>query len=303
MLTNSNFIYYFVQNNGLSMRTLKYVIICAGIGMASACGETTDEKNKVDESLVENVENNSESEDFDFVLPQFMTLAKSFQAAGLKYAPGKTNATDNKDKYTTKLMKLLNMGVYSTDLAYCSLNGKTQEARNYLKVVQEMGVDVGLGSVFSDEQLIKKFDQNISNQEAIEEFVYEVQDKSETYLQDNDLRYMSVIQFAGAWIEGMYLGAENSSLKQGDELASALADQMILLKNIIRGLETYPKSDVDLKGIVAKFKAIEATYAGFESVKKAGNNPNLKAPELSAADIQKLSKAVAETRTFIVTGN
>jgi hypothetical protein len=284
------------------MKIVKYLVVCSVFGLFTACSDDSTEKENVDENVLVDENLSGESVDFDFVLPQFMTLAKSFQAAGLKYVPGKTNPIENKSNYNTKLFQLLNMGIYSTDLAYCSLNGKAQEARNYLKVVQEIGIDVGLGSVFSDEALITKFDSNISNQEAIEDFVYEVQDKSETYLQDNDLRYMSVIQFAGAWIEGMYLGAENSSLKQGGELASALADQMLLLRNIIRGLETYPKKDVELGTIKAKFQAIEDTYNGFASVKSAGSNPNRKAPELTKEEVTKLTKVIQETRNYIITG-
>lgn len=284
------------------MKIVKYLVVCSVFGLFTACSDDSTEKENVDENVLVDENLSGESDDFDFVLPQFMTLAKSFQSAGLKYVPGKTNPIENKSNYNTKLFQLLNMGIYSTDLAYCSLNGKAQEARNYLKVVQEIGIDVGLGSVFSDEALITKFDSNISNQEAIEDFVYEVQDKSETYLQDNDLRYMSVIQFAGAWIEGMYLGAENSSLKQGSELASALADQMLLLRNIIRGLETYPKKDVELGTIKAKFQAIEDTYNGFESVKSAGSNPNRKAPELTKDEVSKLAKVIQDTRNYIITG-
>lgn len=246
---------------------------------------------------------NKESVSVDFVLPQFISLAKSFQAAGLTYESGKTNDTKNTERYVTQNVQLLNIGVYSTDLAYCALNGKSQEARRFFRAVQDLGNSAGLDVIFSDKELMRRFDENIAKQQDIEDFIYEIQEKSESYMQDNDLRHLSLIQFAGAWVEGMYLGAENSQLLESGDIAQALADQMLLLQNILSGLEDYPNKDAVVDKITRKFKEINETYRNFESVKVAGNNPNKSAPELTSSELAALKKVIRDTRTWIVQAN
>lgn len=284
------------------MIKIQYSLILSSVLVFfSACKEETAPKYEVEKE--QDKKQTQVSEQFDFVLPQFISLAKSFQAAGLKYESGKTNDTKRASNYATQTAQLLNIGVYSTDLAYCALNGKSQDARNFFQVIQDLGNKSGLDVIFSDKELMQKFDQSISKQEDIETFIYEIQEKSESYMQDNNLRHMSLIQFAGAWIEGMYLGAENSQLTKSGDIAQALADQMFLLQNIIKGLETYPNEDANVDKITSKFKEIDETYRNFESVKVAGNNPNKNAPELSSTELGKLKSIIRSTRTWIVEAN
>lgn len=284
------------------MIKIQYSLILSSVLVFfSACKEETAPKYDVEQE--QDKKQKQVSEQFDFVLPQFISLAKSFQAAGLKYESGKTSDTKRAANYATQTAQLLNIGVYSTDLAYCALNGKSQDARNFFQVIQDLGNKSGLDVIFSDKELMQKFDQSISKQEDIETFIYEIQEKSESYMQDNNLRHMSLIQFAGAWIEGMYLGAENSQLTKSSDIAQALADQMFLLQNIIKGLESYPNEDANVDKITSKFKEIDETYRNFESVKVAGNNPNKNAPELSSSELGKLKSIIRSTRNWIVEAN
>lgn len=235
----------------------------------------------------------------DFMLPQPISLAHAFKNAGLSYTPGKTNPPSNKDTYAKKIDQLLNLGVYSTDLAYCAINNKTQEAREYLGAIQSLGSKVGLESVFSDKAMIDKFDKNLGNQEALEELIYELQDKSDAYMDDNDLKSLAAIEFAGAWVEGMYLGVEDSKKNQSG-IGVALVDQMSLLKNTIKGLENNSSDDARFKEILSQFKGVLATYEGFASVEKAAKNANFKVPELTSSEFDKLVVKIKLLRNNIV---
>lgn len=240
-----------------------------------------------------------ESEANDYVLPQPITLANAFKDAGLKFEAGKSNPINKVDTYSKKIDQLLNLGVYSTDLAYCAINGKTQEAREYLSVIQKLGSKVGLESVFSDKELIAKFDKELSNPEQLEDLIYDIQDRTDVYLENNDLKYLGDIQFAGAWIEGMYLGINQT--RANLEVGKTLVEQMSLLKNILKGLKSHPaQEDARLKEVIGMYDQILKTYESLASVKKVSQNINVETPSLTEAEFDQLSSKVAAARESIV---
>lgn len=277
-----------------------FFLLC-GISLVS-CGENTSEEKNIKAEVTADTKNNFNSQEFDFVLPQPISLAKAFQAAGLSYTSGAVNPASNQKNYQTKVKQLLNLGVYSTDLAYCAINEKPQEAREYLKAIQELGGNVGLKAVFSDKKIIAKFDKNLDNMEAIQDLIFDIQEKTEQYVDDNDIRYLSIVQFSGAWTEGMYLGIKDiEKTKDSDgALAVTIVDQMNILKNIIKGLKTYPTSDDVLTVVSQKLEDILNTYNNFESVKSAAANTTFVSPKLTSAEFATISTKIKDLRNFIV---
>lgn len=284
------------------MRRIKLIAIVSGIGLLSACkqNEPTEKLKTQHQTEIDSL---YESADVDFVLPPFLSIAKSFKSAGLVYTKGKTNPVENRTMYELKIKRLLNMGIYSTDLAYCSLNNKNQEAHEYLKAIQDIANQVGLGSVFQDKALLDRFDKSLENREDLEGFIYDLQEKSEMYLQDNELRHIATVQFAGAWIEGMYLGVSNAIDHPNEKVTGVLADQMYLGKNMIRGLESYPDPSPELKAIIADLSKILHVYNAFESVKNKPKNPNLKGTLISPKELNVLIKEVSRVRMNVVSIN
>jgi len=280
------------------MLKLNYFVpaIALTLSLASCGGGETQKKEVVVE---ETTSGGDESSENDYVLPPPISIARVFQGAGLKYIPGKTNEVASADKYSVKIDQLMNLGVYSTDMAYCAINSKTQEARDYLVVIQKMGSKVGLESVFSDKELIAKFDKGLEDSEALQDVIYEIQDKSDEYMENNDLKYLGAIQFSGAWIEGMYLAIDNT--KDKAEIGKSLVEQMSLLKNIIKGFKSHPaQEDARLKAVIKLYEGILNTYENMVSVKKVSKNINVATPELTEAEYQTLANEVKKVRSNIV---
>lgn len=274
----------------------------AGFGILFSCSGNQADSGKITQEK-ETVIDSYDSQDEDFVLPPFMSVAKSFQSVGLEYVPGKTNPIEYHNKYSLKIKQLLNMGVYCTDLAYCALNGKTQEARGYLKAIRTLGNEAGLGPVFSDKDMLSRFDRSLDDEVASEEFIYELQERSEEYLQSNEMRYMAAVQFAGAWVEGMYLGADKALSSQDDAFNQVIAQQMGMLPHTIRGLESYPEQNAVLDLVIAELSRLNASYQAIASVKQGGKNANLFIPSLSQNELQELAAQVQKVRMHIVSVN
>lgn len=280
------------------MLKLNYFIPAFALTLCLAsCGGGETKKEEV--TTIETTEGSDGSSEDDYVLPPPISIANAFKGAGLKYIAGKTNPIENADKYSVKIDQLMNLGAYSTDMAYCAINSKTQEAREYLVVIQKMGSKVGLESVFSDKELIAKFDKGLGDVEALEDVIYEIQDKSDEYMENNDLKYLGAIQFAGAWIEGLYLAIDNTNDKT--DVGQSLVEQMSLLKNIIKGFKSHPaQEDARLKAVIKMYEGILSVYENMASVKKVSKNINVETPKLTGAEYQALAKEVKMVRSNIV---
>lgn len=280
------------------MLKLNYFVPAIALTLSLAsCGDSETEKKEV--VTIETTEGTDGSADDDYVLPPPISIANAFKDAGLAYNANKTNPVANADNYSVKIDQLMNLGVYSTDMAYCAINSKTQEAREYLVVIQKMGSKVGLESVFSDKELITKFDKGLGDVEALQDVIYEIQDKSDEYMENNDLKYLGAIQFSGAWIEGLYLAIDNTNDKTN--VGKSLVEQMSLLKNIIKGFKSHPaQEDARLKAVIKMYEGILNTYENLASVKKVSKNINIETPQLTEAEYQALAKEVKMVRSNIV---
>lgn len=237
------------------------------------------------------------SDEYEFVLPRPFALASSFQEAGMTYDASRMNPVENVDNYKTKGAQLINFGVYSTDLIYNILNDQPQQTMKYFNAVRLLADNFGMGSIFTEDDLAFKIEENISDRRALEDLLVDVHELSQEYLEDNDMRYLSAIQFSGAWIEGMYLVSFDIVNQDSKKVGFKLTDQMTLLSNTIKGLEAYPSRDKDINKVLNELKSLQEMYDNFESVKKTGGKGF---PDLTDEDIKQIAEKIQEIRKLVI---
>lgn len=244
-----------------------------------------------------------ESPDVDYHLPSPLQVASIFKKSGLQYNSGVGNDPDNASNYTGELKKMLNFGVYSADMAYCVLNEQSNEGRIYLDAITSLAEEIGMEAVFENKDLMERFDKNIENKDSIEILMIDIHERTEEYMEENDMQHHSAIHFAGAWTEGMYLGVydyENNGKKDG--LGAQITEQMAILGNIIKGLKD-PKNDgMELGWLVTDLEKIQATFDNFKSVVAYYEDET--AVELTLADVEyeELGKLIKALRAKIING-
>lgn len=265
----------------------------------TACGggESESESQKVDTTeVVQEVEVETESS-FD-LLPSPLQVASIFDKSGLEFDVAYCNDLKAVDKYTTKFDKSLNFGVYSADLAYSVMNEKSKESGEIIKVVRDLSGEIGLNTVFDDEDMLDRFEKNIANKDSVMEILVDIQSKTDDYIQENGEDDLGVVMFTGAWIEGMYIGASATLKNNKNDVGATLAEQMIICENLISGLEEGEKSP-ESDDLIANLKEIQEMYMNFESVKGLEGdeafNVTLKDPE-----IKQLAEKLIALRNKIV---
>ncbi|MEZ4936316.1 MAG: hypothetical protein R2799_01845 [Crocinitomicaceae bacterium] len=281
------------------------LFLAAAAFTLSSCGGEDSGTKKNDAQQVEQNEGNEgtaipESDDIDFHLPSPLQIAYIFKNSGLEYTPGLTNDQAKADNYISKYQQLLNFGVYSADLAYCVENGKSQDAKNYLTAVKKLAEKIGMNSVFDNQGLLERFDKNIANKDSIEQILIDVHEKTEMYLEDNELKYFATIQFAGAWIEGMYLGSQHALSNKNEDLGMMLIEQLGILSNLVKGLKSSADQGdlAEVKELASKLEDLKNSMEGLESVKKFDQGGQI--VRLTDDELKQIAEKIKALREDIV---
>lgn len=251
----------------------------------------------------EEFEDMFESPDSDYHLPSPLQVASIFKKSGLDYNSDATNPVESSSNYTEQLNQMLNFGVYSADMAYCVLNEQANEGRKYLEVITELADRIGMEAVFENSDLIERFDSNIEDKDSIEILMIDIHERTEIYMDENDMQHQEAIHFAGAWTEGMYLGVYDfESNPEKDGVGAQITEQMSILKNIIQGLND-PKNDgMDIEWLIVDLENIQATFNGFESVNNYFDDPEADELVLESDEYDTIGSMIKELRGKITNG-
>ena len=274
--------------------------------LMTQCGGNEDVIDNTDKSTVNtsqavssSIEIDTTDYDFEFVPPSPIQIASILRKANMPYEDGLTNPTENADKYASQYKQSLNFGVYACDLAYCVTNNKSTEAAAYLKTVKDMSSKVGLSAVFDNESLIKRFENNIGNQDSVMSLLFDIQMLTDDYIQDNELRDLSVIYFTGAWVEGMNIGTHTIVGNTDHKISVLLSEQMTIAESIIRGLRAVENPSNDLVDLTDHIEEVVDAYHNLWSVKKEGENIEYLDVELTHDEVIAISDMILELREEI----
>lgn len=246
-----------------------------------ACGESEGNLNET-KTIAEDPIEEEAIQDFDFILPSPLRVASLFKNAGLVYQKGISNDTENIRKYSSHLSKQLNLGIYTADLSYAVINEQHQETRNYMKVVKTLSDELDMSSIFSSKSLFETFERNMSNGDSVIYVITTLHEELDEHLEDNNKSYLSAVYFAGGWIESMYIGAKVSRLKTNRKLLSRLVEQMMILENLIKGLEMNPNKSTELKSLISDIEELHSIYMNFEAIENS--DEDLDFQELTVTD-------------------
>ena len=281
----------------LSFTTL--IITQCGGGNEDVIHNTNEETVNTSQEVSASIEIDTTDYNYEFVPPSPIQIASILRKANMPYEDGLTNPIENADNYASQYKQSLNFGVYACDLAYCVTNNKSTESAAYLKTVKKMSAKVGLSAVFDNESLIKRFENNIGNQDSVMSLLFDIQILTDDYIQDNELRDLSVIYFTGAWVEGMNIGTHTIVGNTDHKISVLLSEQMTIAESIIRGLRAVENPSNDLVDLTDHIEEVVDAYHNLWSVKKEGENIEYLDVELTHDEVVSISDMILELREEI----
>ncbi len=277
------------------------IFISIGI-LLVACNTETPKEEPKSEVTVGDTTATVLTEKANYSLPSPLQIASIFKKAGMKYKAGITSPMKDQKKYVTKLTKSLNLGVYSADLSYALLNKQNQVAMEYMKLSRDMAYDLGLGTVYEQINIPKRFEKNINNLDSLSTIVSELQMETDMYLNENNQQQITAIAFAGDWIESLFIASKVFKKEDEQVLNKKISQQMAILESIINALTFEEKKDPAITGLIADLKKIKTIYDSLPEVKNNQNEDenNQKKILLTNADVALLTAEIEKLRTKFI---
>ena len=214
----------------------------------------------------------SKTDDFLSSLPSPIHLAKIFNRSGLKYVSGLTHAADKAGQYQSANSKALNLGVYTTDLAYSTFNNQNQQALTYFKSVRTLGDGLQMSSMFESTSLLPRFESNLGNKDSLVYLMGELSLESDVLLQNASRLDVVYLSFAGAFTESMFLATSLIGQNKNLELYNRIVDQDKSLNKLVKLLEEYQENG-EFAMVIAGLKDISAKLAKVNETKSAFDSP------------------------------
>jgi len=240
------------------------LFLVTSLSLLIACSGETSENTKSEDAQTQLQEDTVlEDEGFDFFLPSSMQIAHILKKSGVIYVDGLTNDPEKYSQYQTRSKRLLNLGVYTGDLAYCVINSQNDMALKYVAALKSLGNDLDLAEVYHSSEALDKIEETMNNQDSLITFIINTQEKLNDYAHTNHQLSLLLETFTGAWIETMYIGA-NAENKHPEYISKRLAEQMGILENLIAGLEMTESNNEELNSVIEQlidFKSSMPEYS------------------------------------------
>jgi len=279
---------------------IKTRFVAAAILMSAAfsCGQKSEKEDTPDSTAADSaavsasLQTDTEVQDFVQSLPSPIHIAKIFQRAGLKYISGMTNPANNASKYMSPYSKSVNLGVYTTDLSYCTFNNQSQEAITYFKAVKTMTDGLNLTSIFEGTNLIPRFEKNIGNTDSLVTLMALMSMESDFLLKQTARMDIAYLSFAGAWIESSYIATQMLKTKRNPDIMKKLLDQSHSLGKLIKLLDSHKEKE-----------GFPALITGLTDIKASIDILNSENTVTHEAEFEKLVTKVEKLRNEIVNDN
>jgi hypothetical protein len=181
-----------------------------------------------------------------------------------------------KDKYLTQVQNAVNLGVYSADLAYCTIFENGQNTIEYSNAASYFANNLSIEDAYG-KPYIKRLEQNIGNKDSLIIISNEAYNTACNYLDQKGMYNVLPFVIYGAWIESMYLmcNSDNSSV---GELKNQIIGEAIVIKNMITYMydvqvetSAYYYNE-ELKNIISDLKLLEDIFENYSDNKTENNH-------------------------------
>lgn len=264
--------------------TIQWLAVVAIAASLTSCGgeKTTQTEKSADTVASQPATYEKSVETVLNELPTPSQIPALLESTGAEYNSTLVNSLEKVSSYTTTTGKAaLNLGAYTTDLAYLCVYDKAQDALSYIKTSQKLSQHIGVVQPSSG-LLEKRVERNLSNRDSLISIVNEGVKVGDKYLKENEQHGTAAFVVVGSFIEGLYIATGVAEKYPKDlpkdtrnqvltALVRAVLDQKKPLKDIIVMLNTLPASQ-EVDDIKKQLVELEGVFASLNMDEKIKNN-------------------------------
>jgi hypothetical protein len=130
----------------------------------------------------------------------------------------------------------------------------------------------------------------------------DIQARTDMFVDDNNLQDVTYIIFAGAWVEGMYIGVKATDHTKTHEVSGRLVEQMTILDNLVKALRSNKNQTEEVAELTKELMKLEKFFNQLEENKKSQNIASFKDYKLSPEHLEELSSTIIKLRNSITNG-
>lgn len=262
-------------------------LICAFLTLVLiSCGSSSSDKDKNSEEFKEAEESlKQQIEEVVYNIPSPSEIPYLLQTTGAEFNQGLLNSKEKVDQYVTRTDKAaLNLGIYAADIGYLSSYDKTQEAIDYLGSAKTLADNLGIIGAF-DTEVLKKFEQNISNKDSLTHLLDQSIKKTELFLKDDSRNKLSALVVTGSFIEGLYISTgliktypknllpDDKRYQVLTPLMRVVLQQKVSVGELLKMLSSNSVEQTDpVTNIVADLKLLDEAYKKLNIEEQIKNN-------------------------------
>ncbi len=175
------------------------------------------------------------------------------------------NPIENASKYFTSINKAINLGFFSSDLAYCTIFEKSQESVEYFSIAIDIAHELDITAGYNKQILEKAYD-NIENSDTLSQLASNSYWKTCKYLEENDKLNLLPFVIVGSWIESSYILSKSDLIKPNELLNTEIYKQKIVLENLVNYINSINNEssnsfvDEDVKKLSVKLNDLKHVF-------------------------------------------
>lgn len=245
-------------------------------------------KKKSDSTTIDKNEVKAELEEIVYPLPSPFEMTKMINEIEATYIIGISNDPEAYKRYLTVKKQGLNLGVYSSDMAYSATYNRNEKTQEYLSTIKELVKSLDLtGAIKSD--MPERIEASLEDKEESVSVITDLFYDTYSYMNKNNNTELSYLILAGTWVEGLYL-VTNISDNTFDNLdiLKVIVKQEGPLKKILELMASFKDSEMT-KDVYENLQSINAIYELEEGT-----------DALSVKQMVDISEAVAVFRAKLV---
>lgn len=182
-----------------SLKTFALVLLALFVVACNNSG-----KKKSDSTTIEKTEVKAELEEIAYPLPSPFEMTKMINEIEATYIIGISNDPEAYKRYLTVKKQGLNLGVYSSDMAYSATYNRNEKTQEYLSTIKELVKALDLtGAIKSD--MPERIEASLEDKEESVNVITDLFYDTYSYMNKNNNTELSYLILAGTWVEGMYL--------------------------------------------------------------------------------------------------
>lgn len=233
--------------------------------LASSCSDTpTRNRRKYDGDNAKNL-NGTEVRNvvytkYDIPLP--VDLFTYMQREDVPFSIDLLVPLENREKYTKETKQAMALGVYSADIAYCSIYSRKQEVLDYFNCAFKIAdrLDISEGFTYKS---IDRLSDNIASADSLSNIAGESYWKACNYLDENGKNNILPFVIYGGWVESQYLAIKSNDLKSTKALIVEQKQGLINLISYLYDVMIESSAfyyNMDIKSIILKLNNIKNVY-------------------------------------------